>query len=57
VPKTAAPAWDTRWISQPDIPAGYHTVTPRMVVADPFAELEFLRSVFHATGELRATGL
>jgi PhnB protein len=27
-----------------------------MVVADPYAELEFLRSVFHATGELRADG-
>jgi PhnB protein len=45
-----------RWMSQPDLPAGYHTVTPRMVVTDPSAELAFLRSVFQATGELRPDG-
>ncbi|WP_458315410.1 VOC family protein [Mycolicibacterium brisbanense] len=33
-------------------PAGYHTVTPRMVVADVVAAVEFLRTVFGATGEV-----
>lgn len=31
-------------------PAGYHTVTPRMFVDDLDATVEFLRSVFDATG-------
>ena len=33
-------------------PAGYHSVTPRIVVADPGAVVEFLRAVFDATGEV-----
>ena len=35
-------------------PAGFHSVTPRMVVTDVTAEVEFLRSVFNATGEVHA---
>jgi PhnB protein len=31
-------------------PAGHHTVTPRLFVDDPAAAVEFLRSVFDATG-------
>jgi PhnB protein len=34
-------------------PAGYHSVTPRMVVADVAAAVDFLRTVFGATGEAR----
>jgi PhnB protein len=34
-------------------PAGYHSVTPRMVVGDVVAEVEFLRTVFGATGEVQ----
>jgi PhnB protein len=33
---------------------GFHSVTPRMVVGDVAAEVEFLRSVFGATGEVHA---
>ena len=33
-------------------PPGYHTVTPRMVVADPASAVEFLRTVFDAEGTL-----
>src|SRR5438874_2021926 len=33
------------------IPHGYHTVTPRMVVADVAAQVSFLRDVFGAVGE------
>ena len=33
-------------------PIGYHSVTPRMVVNDVAAEVEFLRTVFDATGEV-----
>jgi uncharacterized glyoxalase superfamily protein PhnB len=32
-------------------PRGYHSVTPRIVVADPVAQVDFLRAVFDATGE------
>jgi uncharacterized glyoxalase superfamily protein PhnB len=32
-------------------PVGFHSVTPRMVVTDVSAEVEFLRAVFGATGE------
>ena len=35
-----------------DPPPGYHSVTPRMVVADVAGAVEFLRTVFGATGEL-----
>jgi len=31
--------------------AGYHTVTPRLVVGDVAAQVDFLRRVFGATGE------
>jgi PhnB protein len=33
-------------------PAGYHSVTPRMVVADVAYEVDFLQTVFDATGEI-----
>lgn len=33
-------------------PAGYHSVTPRLVVADVAGAVEFLRVVFGATGEV-----
>jgi PhnB protein len=34
-------------------PDGFRTVTPRMVVADADAQVEFLRAVFGAAGEVR----
>jgi PhnB protein len=34
-------------------PAGFHSVTPRMVVGDVAAAAGFLRDVFGATGEVR----
>lgn len=34
--------------------AGFHSITPRMVVGDVAAEVEFLRAVFGATGEVHA---
>jgi PhnB protein len=33
---------------------GWHTVTPRIVVRDPKALIDFLKKVFHAQGEFRA---
>ena len=33
-------------------PDGFHTVTPRMIVADVGAAVSFLRTVFGATGEV-----
>jgi len=36
----------------PQPPAGYHTVTPRVVVADVARAVDFLRAVFDATGEV-----
>jgi PhnB protein len=33
---------------------GFHSVTPRMVVNDVTAAVEFLRAVFDATGEVHA---
>ncbi|WP_241293831.1 VOC family protein [Burkholderia stabilis] len=35
-------------------PAGWHTVTPRIVVRDPENLIEFIRTVFHAQGEFRS---
>jgi PhnB protein len=35
-------------------PGGYHSVTPRMVVTDAVAQVEFLRAVFGASGEVPA---
>jgi PhnB protein len=35
-------------------PSGFHSVTPRMVVRDAAAAVEFLRSVFGATGRVEA---
>jgi len=32
--------------------AGYHTITPRVVVDDVAAQVDFLRVVFDATGEV-----
>ena len=37
-------------------PAGFHSVTPRMVVSDAMAAAAFLRAVFGATGEVRDDG-
>lgn len=37
-----------------DPPAGFHTITPRMVVSDAVLAVEFLRSVFGAIGEVHA---
>jgi PhnB protein len=37
-------------MSTPAARDGYRTVTPRMVVRDPAATVEFLRTVFGATG-------
>ena len=37
-----------------DPPAGFHTVTPRMVVSDAAAAVEFLRTVFGGVGEVHA---
>jgi PhnB protein len=33
-------------------PAGFGSVTPRMFVADPLAQVEFLRVVFDAVGDV-----
>jgi hypothetical protein len=33
---------------------GFHSVTPRIVVADAAAQIAFLRTVFDATGEYHA---
>jgi len=38
--------------AQIEPPAGYHSLTPRMVVPDVVEEVEFLRAVFDATGEV-----
>ncbi len=35
-----------------DPPPGYHTVTPRMVVGDVAVAVNFLRTVFGATGDV-----
>jgi uncharacterized glyoxalase superfamily protein PhnB len=35
-------------------PEGYHSVTPRTVVSDVQAAVDFLRAVFDATGEVHA---
>jgi PhnB protein len=35
-------------------PAGYHTVTPRLVVSDAAGEVAFLRAVFDATGDVQS---
>jgi uncharacterized glyoxalase superfamily protein PhnB len=34
-------------------PSGYHAVTPRIVVDDVAGQVEFLRAVFDASGEVR----
>jgi uncharacterized glyoxalase superfamily protein PhnB len=33
---------------------GYHSITPRIVVSDVAAQLDFLRSVFNATADVEA---
>lgn len=35
-----------------DLPTGFHSVTPRIFVTDVDAQVEFLRVVFDATGEV-----
>ncbi len=35
-------------------PGGFHSVTPRIVVSDAGAQVEFLRAVFDAAGEVSA---
>ena len=37
-------------------PDGFHSVTPRIVVRDVAATVEFLRTVFDASGEARSGG-
>jgi PhnB protein len=39
-------------VTQRRPPAGYHAVTPRVVVADIAAQVDFLRTVFGASGEV-----
>jgi PhnB protein len=48
-PKTSCDTVHVAAASAP--PPGFHSVTPRMVVDDPVAAVEFLRAVFDATGE------
>jgi PhnB protein len=36
------------------MPSGFRSVTPRMVVSDVTAQVNFLRDVFDATGEVHA---
>ncbi len=36
---------------RPPVPAGWHTVTPRIVVTDARRFVEFLAQIFSATGE------
>jgi PhnB protein len=36
------------------LPSGFHSITPRMVVNDVAAQVEFLRAVFDATGEIHS---
>ena len=36
------------------LPEGYHTLTPRMVVADVAGAVQFLRATFNASGDLAA---
>src|SRR5262249_19568180 len=38
----------------PAAPKGWHSVTPRIFVADPEQLVEFLRQVFEATGDYRS---
>lgn len=38
--------------SPSDLPAGYHSVTPRLVVRDVAGQIEFLRAVFSAAGDV-----
>jgi PhnB protein len=38
----------------PRVPAGWHTVTPRIVARDAARLVDFLKQVFRATGEYRA---
>jgi PhnB protein len=34
------------------LPSGFHSITPRMTVNEVAAQVEFLRTVFDATGEI-----
>lgn len=34
-------------------PDGWHTVTPRIIVADPAKLISFIKKVFHGSGEFR----
>lgn len=43
-----------RVTSYSDGPSGFHSVTPRIVVRDVATEVDFLRAVFFATGEVHA---
>ncbi|MGW5109261.1 VOC family protein [Nocardia sp. NPDC004123] len=36
------------------LPPGFHSVTPRMVVDDQLAAVEFLRTVFEAVGDVES---
>jgi PhnB protein len=49
---TAPGGWDTRVMSSKGPRQGYHSITPRIVVEDVAAQVNFLRSVFGATGSV-----
>jgi len=44
--------WHPSMVTTP--PDGYRNITPRIAVADVLAQVEFLRNVFGATGEVVA---
>ncbi|HEY8297970.1 MAG TPA: VOC family protein [Candidatus Baltobacteraceae bacterium] len=37
-----------------NVPEGWHTITPRLVVRDPAKQVRFLTDAFDATGEYRS---
>lgn len=49
-----APSWYTNDVcaTSSDPPAGFHSVTPRIVVTDVEAQVKFLRAVFDASGDV-----
>jgi uncharacterized glyoxalase superfamily protein PhnB/GNAT superfamily N-acetyltransferase len=48
----AGPIAQNEGVTEQLAPAGYHSVTPRLVVADVAGAVEFLRAVFDATGDV-----
>jgi PhnB protein len=43
-----------RWLRDGRSTVGFHSITPRMVVSDAAAAVEFLRDVFNAVGPVQA---